>query len=326
MQVKNDHDVPCPRPTARSRNSSSDAVRSHLRGHLGFAPWASTAGLVNHCDNQAMEIRLLQIDAFADDLFGGNPAAVMPLTHWLDERVLQSLANENNLSETAFYVPKLPDGVIAQQDAPAYHLRWFTPVTEVDLCGHATLATAAHLFEDVHPRAQSLQFWTRSGWLSVQRGGRGVFVMDFPAKSLRPIEPDARIESALGAHATAAFRGTDLIYILESPDEVRHLTPDFTVLGQLDVRGLIVTAAGGGAGIDFVSRWFGAQAGVREDPVTGSAHSQIAPHWARELGRTELTARQVSARGGTVGCTVVDDRVHLAGTCRRYLDGTVTIP
>lgn len=277
-----------------------------------------------------MEIRLLQIDAFADELFSGNPAAVMPLPHWLEDGMLQKIASENNLSETAFYVAQLPDGVTAPQDpseyAPAYHLRWFTPAIEVDLCGHATLATAAHLFEDVHPDATKLQLFTRSGWLIVRRRENGAIVMDFPAEQLTPIPPDPAIERALGASATAAFCGTDLVYILESPEVIQNLTPDFTVLRALDVRGLIVTESGGGLGIDFVSRWFGARAGIDEDPVTGSAHSQIAPYWARELGRDELTARQLSARGGTVGCTIVGDRVHLSGTARRYLDGVVTIP
>ncbi len=277
-----------------------------------------------------MEIRLLQIDAFADELFSGNPAAVMPLPHWLDDGTLQKIANENNLSETAFYVAQLPEGVTAPEDAPAYHLRWFTPAIEVDLCGHATLATAAHLFEDVHPDATTLQLFTRSGWLVVQRGdsdsNSGAIVMDFPAEQLTPIQPDPAIERALGVSATAAFRGTDLVYVLESPEVIQKLTPNFTVLRALDVRGLIVTASGGGPGVDFVSRWFGAQAGIDEDPVTGSAHSQIASYWADQLGRNELTARQLSARGGTVGCTVVGERVHLSGTCRRYLDGTVTIP
>ncbi len=281
-----------------------------------------------------MEIRLLQIDAFADELFSGNPAAVMPLPHWLDDGSLQKIATENNLSETAFYIAQLPEGVSAPQDssedasvdAPAYHLRWYTPAIEVDLCGHATLATAAHLFEDVHPDATTLQFFTRSGWLIVRRGEAGAIVMDFPAEQLTPIQPDPAIEHALGAIATTAFRGTDLVYVLESPEVIQNLMPDFTVLRALDVRGLIVTAAGGGPGIDFVSRWFGARAGIDEDPVTGSAHSQIAPYWAQQLGRNELTARQLSARGGTVGCRVVGDRVHLSGTCRRYLDGVVTMP
>ncbi|MEO7124720.1 MAG: PhzF family phenazine biosynthesis protein [Nakamurella sp.] len=273
-----------------------------------------------------MKIRLFQIDAFADQLFQGNPAAVMPLPHWLDDQTLQQLASENNLSETAFYVERLPDGVIPLGDGPAYHLRWFTPATEVDLCGHATLATAAQLFEDVHPDERRLQFWTRSGWLTTDRADNGAIVMDFPAEPLVRVERDPLIESALGASATKAFRGTDLIYVLESPEIVKGLVPDFTMLGRLDVRGLIVTARGGDKGVDFVSRWFGALAGIAEDPVTGSAHSQIAPYWAREIGRNTLTARQLSPRGGTVHCTVIGERVQLAGTYRRYLDGTVTIP
>ena len=206
----------------------------------------------------------------------------MPLHRWLDDGTLQKIANENNLSKTAFYVAQLPEGVTAPedspQDGPAYHLRWFTAAIEVDLCGHATLATAAHLFEDVHPDATKLQLFTRSGWLIVQRGDNGAIVMDFPAEQLTPIQPDPAIERALGARASAAFRGTDVVHVLESPEIIQNLAPDFTVLRALDVRGLIVTAAGGEPGVDFVFRWFGAQAGIDEDSVTGSAHSQISPY------------------------------------------------
>jgi PhzF family phenazine biosynthesis protein len=279
-----------------------------------------------------VHLRLLQIDAFADQVFQGNPAAVMPLPSWLPDRVLQNIAAENNLSDTAFYVDRLPTGV----DAPvgsdaAYHLRWFTPATEVDLCGHATLATAGHLFDDVHPRGQQLSFWTRSGWLHVSRGGRaGELVMDFPIEPLRPVPAaDTTSSAALAAlrmPAEAALRGTDLVYVLRDETAVRTTAPDFTSLGRLPVRGVIVTAEGDDKDLDFVSRWFGAQAGIAEDPVTGSAHSQIAPYWSQRLGRAHLTARQLSARGGTVTCEVRGDRVRLGGTYHRYLDGTATIP
>ena len=273
----------------------------------------------------------MQIDAFADEVFRGNPAAVMPLPSWLSDRVLQNLAAENNLSETAFYTDRLPTGV---EPAPgsdaAYHLRWFTPAIEVDLCGHATLATAGHLFDDVHPDARRLAFWTRSGWLHVDRGSRdGELVMDFPAEQLADVPAGDAVAAAavvaLGVTPEATMRGTDLFFVVRDPGAVLAVTPDFTALSRLPVRGVVVTAPGED-GVDFVSRWFGAGAGVGEDPVTGSAHSQIAGYWARRLGRSRLTARQLSARGGTVTCEVDGDRVRLGGSYRRYLDGTATIP
>ncbi|WP_422770251.1 PhzF family phenazine biosynthesis protein [Plantactinospora sp. WMMC1484] len=279
-----------------------------------------------------MRLRLIQIDAFADRVFQGNPAAVMPLPAWLPDPLLQAIAEENNLSETAFYTADLPaDAAPPPGDDPAYHLRWFTPAVEVDLCGHATLATAGHLFDDVHPDARRLLFWTRSGWLPVGRGDRdGELELSFPAGRLRVVpdgdETATVAATALGIQPEHSFRDTDLVYVVRSAAEVRAIAADFTVLAGLAVRGAVVTAPGDGDGVDFVSRWFGAGAGAFEDPVTGSAHSQIAPYWAERLGRTWLTARQLSARGGTVHCDVDGDRVRLRGSYRRYLDGAVTIP
>ncbi|MFC6023040.1 PhzF family phenazine biosynthesis protein [Plantactinospora solaniradicis] len=291
-----------------------------------------------------MRLRLIQIDAFADRVFRGNPAAVMPLPSWLPDPVLQDIAEENNLSETAFYVADLPsdagpppkaepppDAEPPSADTPAYHLRWFTPAVEVDLCGHATLATAGQLFEDVHPEAGRILFWTRSGWLPVSRTDRdGELELDFPAGDLRPVpesdEVSAAAVTALGIDPEFRFQDTDLVYVLRDAAAVRAVVPDFTALARLPVRGAVVTAPSDTDGVDFVSRWFGAGAGAFEDPVTGSAHSQIAPYWAKRLGRPRLTARQLSARGGTLGCEVDGDRVRLRGTWRRYLDGTATIP
>ncbi len=277
-----------------------------------------------------VDLQLIQIDAFAERLFEGNPAAVMPLPAWLDDTLLQQLAAENNLSETAFYVAGLPTGIPAPPNADhAYHLRWFTPSVEVDLCGHASLATAAHLFEDVHPQASRLTFWTRSGWLRVERAGPGRLTLDLPAEQLTPVSVDPVVAAALGIDVDDvrhALRATDLVYLLGHAETIRGLTPDFAVLARVDVRGIAVTAPGDEPGIDFVSRWFGGTAGIGEDPVTGSAHSQLAPYWARRLGRDSLTARQLSARGGTVECLVTGDRVRLTGGYRRYLEGTVHLP
>lgn len=273
-----------------------------------------------------MHVPLLQIDAFADTLFEGNPAAVMPLATWPDDDVLQRVAAENNLSETAFFVPALPEGVAApSQDHPACHLRWFTPAVEVALCGHATLATASYLFEDRHPEASRLQFWTRSGWLFAERADGG-YTLDFPSEPPVPAEIDPVVAKALGAPVVEALRGTDLVYVVEDARTVRDLTPDLAVLAGLDVRGVVVTAPGSGTPYDYVCRWFGARAGIPEDPVTGSAHSQLAPMWAARLGLATLTARQMSARGGTVRCRVEGERTFLTGGCVRFLQGTATLP
>jgi predicted PhzF superfamily epimerase YddE/YHI9 len=279
-----------------------------------------------------VELPLIQIDAFAERLFEGNPAAVMPLTEWPDDALLQQLAAENNLSETAFTVPLPPaqagaDDATADADVPAYRLRWFTPATEVDLCGHATLAAAGYLLEDHHPDAAAVRFITRSGWLRVERLAPRTLAMDFPGEVPRRCPVDPAVVAALGVPVLETFRATDLICRVESAEQVRRLRPDLRTLAGLPVRGVMVTAVGEpGSGYDFVSRWFGPQSGVDEDPVTGSAHSQAAPLWAERLGRTDLVARQLSPRGGTVGCRVAGDRVILQGSYRRYLTGTVTLP
>lgn len=279
-----------------------------------------------------MRIPLVQIDAFAQAQFEGNPAAVMPLEAWLPDELLQRIALENNLSETAFLVPhddaSEAAGLPAASDdtaSPAYDLRWFTPATEVDLCGHATLAASSYLFDDVHPDARSLRFSTRSGRLTVTRSADGLLTMDFPAERAEPVEIDPAIADALGVPVLEAHRATDLLYVVEDAASVRDLRPDLTVLAALPVRGIAVTAAGTGTEFDFVSRWFGAQAGVPEDPVTGSAHCQLAPLWAERLGTQELTARQLSPRGGTVHVRLEGDRALLSGRCVRFLEGTVLL-
>lgn len=274
-----------------------------------------------------MEIPLHQIDAFAAKPFTGNPAAVMPLGDWPSDAVLAALAEENNLSETAFYTAALPADTPHRPGGgmPQYHLRWFTPAIEVDLCGHATLAAAAQLFEDEHPNLDEIAFYSRSGWLTVRRIAPGMLELDFPAEFPEPTAPDDAVSRALGVRPLSTHAATDLVYEVESPETVRGVRPDFTALRGIGVRGVIVTAAGAPDGPDFVSRWFGGTAGVGEDPVTGSAHSQLAPFWADKLGKTTLRAEQLSARGGELLCTVEGDRVRLAGSYVRYLDGFVTL-
>ncbi|MGX1807806.1 PhzF family phenazine biosynthesis protein [Nocardia sp. NPDC055321] len=273
-----------------------------------------------------MEVLLHQIDAFADAPFSGNPAAVMPLLSWLPDDLLQQLAEENNLAETAFYTSGLPSEAGAAPDnSPAFHLRWFTPAVEVDLCGHATLAAAAQILDDMHPGADRVHFYTRSGWLRVDRD-RDDLVLDLPA--VDSVEIDVRediprmLASALGVRPLRAYDGTDVVLVLTAEHEVRDARPDFTAFPALG-RAAILTALG--EETDFVSRVFAPGVGVPEDPVTGSAHAQLAPLWSRELGRTTLTARQLSKRGGALRCSLAADRVRLSGRCRRYLDGVVRL-
>ena len=261
-----------------------------------------------------MRLKIFQVDAFADRVFGGNPAAVCPLESWLDDATMQAIAYENNLSETAFFVPA-DDG---------YDLRWFTPLAEVDLCGHATLASAYVVFHHLRPDADAVAFDTRSGRLDVTRGEDGL-TMDFPALAAHPVDaPPADLSTGLRAEPVAVFADMDYLALFESEAQVRAIEPDWTALARVDDRrGIIVTAPGETA--DFVSRFFSPRLGVPEDPVTGSAHCMLAPFWAARLGKTVLRAYQASARGGVVDCTVAGDRVRLTGRAIEYLEGTITV-
>ena len=259
-----------------------------------------------------MKLPLYQLDAFSSSVFAGNPAAVVPLPDWLDDRLLQSIAAENNLSETAFFV-RGPRGI---------ELRWFTPGTEVDLCGHATLATASLILDQLGPERDAVAFETRSGRLMVQRDGEG-FAMDFPADPPSPVEPCAGLVEALGVQPVEVLAARDYLVRLADEGSVRRLVPDLTALARVDRRGVIVTAPG--QAYDFVSRFFAPGAGVPEDPVTGSAHCTLAPYWAERLGKRELRAFQVSARGGEVVCAHLGERVRLWGRCVFYLEGQITI-
>lgn len=251
-----------------------------------------------------------RVDAFVTERpFSGNPAAVVMLEHWLDDDTLQGLAAENNLSETAFVhrapVEKVP-------------LRWFTPVVEVDLCGHATLAAAHVLFHHLGEPSERVTFTTRSGDLAVSRDGE-LLALDFPARVAAPAKAPAELARALGRPAREVRAATDLLVVLESEDEVRELAPDVAALGKLPQRAVIVTAPG--REVDFVSRFFGPRVGVPEDPVTGSAHCTLIPYWAERLGKPSLRARQLSRRGGELRCELRGDRVHIAGRARTTLIG-----
>jgi PhzF family phenazine biosynthesis protein len=259
-----------------------------------------------------MNLRMFQIDAFTDRLFGGNPAAVCPLDRWLDDALMQAIAAENNLAETAFFVP----------NGAEYGLRWFTPTTEVDLCGHATLASAWVVFNELAPERQSVTFSTRSGDLVVRRDGERL-VMDFPARPGRPCAPPQALIDALGHAPKAVFAADDYMAVFASEDEVLALRPDMRTLAQLDRRGVIVTALSTRA--DFVSRFFAPRAGIPEDPVTGSAHCTLVPYWSARLGKQQLRALQVSARGGELFCEDRGERIIIAGHAVKYLEGTIVV-
>ncbi len=255
------------------------------------------------------------MDAFTNRPFAGNPAAVCVLPAAPEERWMRDVAREMNLSETAFLVP-CDDG---------YRLRWFTPAVEVDLCGHATLASAHVLWEDGHlPPGAQARFHTRSGLLLAGRSGEWI-ELDFPAKPEQPASPPPGLLEALGAAPVYVGRN-QFDYIIEaaSEEEVRKMRPDFSALARVEARGVIVTARAATAAFDFVSRFFAPAVGVNEDPVTGSAHCCLAPYWSARLGKTEMTACQASARGGILRVRVSGDRVIIAGQAVTVLRGELT--
>jgi PhzF family phenazine biosynthesis protein len=261
-----------------------------------------------------MRLPLYQIDAFAEGPFTGNPAAVCPLETWLPDAVMQAIAAENNLSETAFFVP----------EGEGYRLRWFTPATEVDLCGHATLASAYAIFRFLRPGLQRVVFSTeKAGRLSVTCEGE-LLALDFPARPPEPCPAPAGLAAALGREPAAVLAARDYLAVYDDPDEIAGLRPDFAALARLDRFAVIVTAPGRG-GVDFVSRFFAPARGVDEDPVTGSAHCTLVPYWAARLGKTRLSARQLSRRGGTLSCGLDGDRVTIAGHAVLYLTGTIEV-
>ncbi|TRW49534.1 PhzF family phenazine biosynthesis protein [Aliidiomarina halalkaliphila] len=265
-----------------------------------------------------MDIKLYQVDAFTDRVFGGNPAAVCPLGAWPEDGLLQAIADENNLSETAFFVP----------EGAGFRLRWFTPEAEVDLCGHATLATAHVIFAHLNYPEQEICFYTRSGELRVQRHDQG-YCMDFPASMPETVEPPQALMQGLGVAPKAVYAAYDYVVVLESEAAVRAVTPDFAMLCELDGRGVLITAPGDHC--DFVSRCFFPKLRVNEDPVTGSAHCELAPLWADQLQKQQLQAKQLSRRGGALGCEVTPgvgsaQRVKLIGQAADFCEGMISVP
>ncbi|MFS8876983.1 PhzF family phenazine biosynthesis protein [Synechococcus sp. H55.8] len=270
-----------------------------------------------------MRIPFFQVDAFTAVPFGGNPAAVCLLPQELPAALMQAIAAENNLSETAFLLPQGSLGAV-----PHYGLRWFTPTTEVDLCGHATLAGAYVLLTGVHPEAQEVAFSTRSGRLSVRRQGERL-AMDFPAQAPQPWpEAQEQVAAALGIPPVDLCRGGMGMAVLASAQQVQQVQPDWAQVQALPVSGLIVTASGEDLkdGPDFVCRVFAPQLGIVEDPVTGSAQCLLMPYWSRRLGRAELKARQLSTRGGELWCRDLGPRVEIAGQAVLVIVGELRIP
>jgi PhzF family phenazine biosynthesis protein len=262
-----------------------------------------------------MTIPIYQADAFTSQLFGGNPAAICPLTEWLPDEMMQKIAVENNLAETAFFV----------KTGDSFMLRWFTPEYEIDLCGHATLATAHILFTELGYEGNSLHFETvKAGVLTVTRNG-DKYTMDFPSRPPIHIEtPNGLVEALGGQQPLSVLRSRDFFLEYESEEIIRDIAPDFYALSKMDTVGVIVTAPG--KDVDFVSRFFAPGAGVPEDPVTGSAHCNLIPYWAKKLGKNKLHAYQISQRKGELWCELKGERVLMSGNAVTYLKGEIYIP
>src|SRR5215210_336261 len=253
-------------------------------------------------------LTIFQVDAFTSKLFGGNPAAICPLETWLPVEIMQKLAAENNLSETAFFVKEGED----------FHLRWFTPEFEIDLCGHATLATAFVLFNHLDYGKEVIKFQTKSGSLEVRKQG-DLIELNFPSRIPTPCEAPEALLKGLNIQPLKVLKSRDYFLVYENEALIKQIVPDFKYLNQLDVVGVIVTAASGE--VDFVSRFFVPNSVIGEDPVTGSAHCNLIPYWSKELNKTTLTAKQLSARQGELFCQDKGDRVTMAGNAVLYLKG-----
>jgi len=263
---------------------------------------------------EMMQLPIYQVDAFADRVFRGNPAAVCPLETWLPDATMQAIAAENNLSETAFFVREGSD----------YALRWFTPAVEVDLCGHATLASGYVVMRFLEPQRESVSFRTaKAGTLTVTRRA-DMLVMDFPTRPAVPAAAPPGLFAALGGTPREVLRARDHLVVYGSADEIAALAPDLAALAKVDCWAVIVTAPGDN-GVDFVSRFFAPAQGILEDPVTGSAHCTLVPYWANRLGKTEFEARQLSRRGGALSCALDGDRVSIAGKAVLYLEGRIEV-
>lgn len=261
-----------------------------------------------------MIVKIYQVDAFAERVFSGNPAAVLPLgTDWLEDQMMQNIAMENNLPETAFYIVKNND----------YHIRWFTPELEVDLCGHATLAAAHVLFNHENYKENKVVFNSRSGFLTVRRD-KDMLTLDFPADDISETEMTDELRECFDVEPVKVMKGkTDYMMVYENESQIKNAGVNMAAVNMIKARGIIITAPG--EICDFVSRFFAPQSGIPEDPVTGSAHTSLVPYWSRVLGKNELTARQLSGRGGNLICRNMGERVEISGRGVTYMCGEVFI-
>lgn len=260
-----------------------------------------------------MKLTIYQVDAFTKEVFKGNPAAVCPLTEWLPAETMQRIALENNLAETAFFV----------KTGDVYEIRWFTPTFEIDLCGHATLASAFVIFEILKAEESFIKFHShKSGELAVEKQNDRL-VLDFPSRPVTKSDVPAGLIEALGKAPKEVFKSRDYFLVYENEQEILSIAPNFSKLLEIDALGFIVTAKGDSA--DFVSRFFAPEVGIFEDPVTGSSHCNLIPYWAERLGKTELFARQVSARGGELFCELKGERVKIGGNAALYLKGEIYV-
>jgi PhzF family phenazine biosynthesis protein len=259
-----------------------------------------------------MQIPFFQVDAFTDHLFGGNPAGVCPLNKWIPDREMQQIAAENNLSETAFFVA----------ENNGFRIRWFTPKVEVNLCGHATLASGHVIFNHLNYSRNLINFESRSGRLLVRKD-ENYIILNFPTARFKHVEPPEIINRALGKKSSEVYFSSDYLVVFDSEKDITDLNPDFHLLSQLKTRGVIVTAKG--KDVDFVSRFFAPAVGINEDPVTGSAHTILTPYWAKKLNKSKLTAHQLSERRGKLICKYLGDRVDISGNAVTYLIGTMNI-
>lgn len=259
-----------------------------------------------------MKLSIYQIDAFTENAFEGNPAAICPLSDWLPDAVMQSIAEENNLSETAFFV----------QSEHGFHIRWFTPTSEVDLCGHATLASAYVIFTFLGYKEKEIKFESKSGLLKVANKD-GLLVMDFPSQPANKCETPENIVQAFNFTPVECLKAEDYIVVFSSEEEVRSAQPNYEALKDLDLRGVAITAKSDN--YDFVARFFAPKYGINEDPVTGSAYTQLVPYWSKVLGISKFHAKQVSSRGGELFCELAGNRVSIAGKAVKYLTGEIEI-
>ena len=259
-----------------------------------------------------MKIPTYQIDAFANKVFQGNPAAICPLNERLPDETLIAIAEENNLSETAYFI----------ETNKGFHIRWFTPTTEVDLCGHATLAAAYVIFNELGYKENSIVFESRSGKLNVKKDN-DLLVMDFPAQPASDCELPVEIKQAFNIEPVECLKSEDYILVFNNEDDILKAKPKLELLKNIDLRGVIITSRS--KSYDFISRFFAPKYGINEDPVTGSAHTQLIPYWAKKLSNNKLHAKQVSKRGGELFCELHNDRVSIAGYAIKYLQGQIEI-